>query len=493
MISLSNLPYWAALHIITFTAVTLHALKRRRHASATILWIFVVWAFPLIGALLYLAFGIDRVSQKGLRKRLANQHMIKERQSRHADESSFVAWHYNFSTPLTDIKNIYSSELNLCLDILNPDYPLLDGNVIHPLAGGDKAYPLMLDSIRNARNHIHLQSFIISNDDTGKKFLNALEEKAREGVQVRLMFDRFGSTSAYLLGLFRKYQKQENFKICGWTQANPLKRQFQINLRNHRKNLIIDGQIAFFGGVNIASENLSSETRKGIRDYHFKVEGPMVHELQFSFLRDWYFMTREPVEKLLCSENFPKMLSIGNARMRLIDSGPSDSSELATETFFNAIILARKQILIVTPYFVPTPDILRALRSAAHRKIDVRLILPLKNNHRYAGLASRALYENLLEAGVHIYHREPPFIHAKAMVIDSCTALIGTANLDVRSLVLNYETMALVEDKEAANKLKQLILEDIAASTEVTLEEWNTRPAIHRLAENLCSLMTPVL
>ncbi|MBN2684051.1 MAG: cardiolipin synthase [Pontiellaceae bacterium] len=491
--NLSNLSILAAVHIMAFAGVTLHALKRRRHASATILWIFVVWSFPLLGALLYLAFGIDRVPNKGLRKRMANQHMMKQRQSRHADESGFVAWHYNYSTRLSDIHNAYSKELNRCMDTLNPEHPLLNGNVIHPLAGGDETYPLMLEAIKNARNHIHLQSFIIGNDKAGNRFMEALAKKAEEGVQIRLMFDRFGSTKAQLLGLFRKYRKQENFHICGWTQANPLKSQFQINLRNHRKNLVVDGKVAFFGGVNIASDNLTDGEQKGIRDYHFKVEGPMVHELQFSFLRDWYFMTNEPVDQLLCSDHFPKMLSIGDVRMRLIDSGPSNPPGLATETFFNAVILARHQILIVTPYFVPNHDILRALRSAAHRGVDVRLILPLKNNHRYAGLASRALYEDLLSAGVRILHRKPPFIHAKAMVIDDCAALVGTANLDIRSLELNYETMALIDDEEAANKLKQLIYEDIIVSTEVTLEEWLSRPAIHKLGENLCSLMTPVL
>ncbi|MBN2704143.1 MAG: cardiolipin synthase [Pontiellaceae bacterium] len=492
-INLSNLSILAALHILAFTAVSLHALKRRRNASATILWIFVVWSLPLLGALLYLAFGIDRVPNKGLRNRMTNEYMMKQRENRHADETSFVAWHYNFRTPLSDINSSYSIELNRCMDILSPEHPLLEGNVILPLAGGDEAYPLMLEAIKNARNHIHLQSFIIGNDAIGKEFLKTLDKKAAEGVVVRLLFDRLGSSKAHLLGLFHKYRKQPNFQICGWTQANPLKRQFQINLRNHRKNLIIDGQIAFFGGVNIASHNVSTEERKGIRDYHFKVEGPMVHELQFSFLRDWYFMTNEPVEKLICTENFPEMLSIGDVRMRLIDSGPSHPPGLATETFFNAVILARQQILIVTPYFVPNHDILRALRSAAHRGVDVRLILPKKNNHHCAGLASRALYEDLLTAGVRIFHREPPFIHAKAMVIDSRSALVGTANVDIRSLELNYETMALIDDEAAVNKLKQLIHEDLAVSTEVLLEEWLLRPAVQKLGENLCSLMTPVL
>jgi cardiolipin synthase len=481
------------LHTVAFIGVCLHALKRRRNASATILWMFVAWSFPILGPLLYLSFGIDRVPDKGLRTRTANQLMITRRNAKHVAEDPFVAWHFDFSTRASDIEDGFFRKLNRSIDPLNPDHPLLDGNSIVPLASGDEAYPLMLQSIRAAKNHIHLQSFIIHRDATGREFLEELRKKAEEGVQVRVLFDRFGSTHAYLGGMFRKYGGLPNFHICGWTQANPLKRQFQINMRNHRKNLVVDGHVAFFGGVNIASENVTSGGKNAIRDYHFKVEGPLVHELQFSFLRDWYFMTQEPIDRLLNANHFPEMVSIGSARARLIDSGPSAPPGLATETFFNAIIMAQKQILIVTPYFVPTNDIIRALRSAAHRGVDVRLVVPQKNNHRYAGMASKALFEELLSSGVQIYQRKPPFIHAKAMVVDSCIALAGTANLDVRSLELNYETIALFEAEDAIDKLKLMIHEDMVNSREVNLNEWLSRPAIQKLAENLCALMTPVL
>lgn len=489
--------FWVVLTTViqgaAFLAVFLHALQRRRNASATILWIFVAWSFPLLGPLLYLAFGVDRVPDKGLRKRATNELMTNQRQALHKNEGPFIAWHYGFSTDISELGDTFCQKLNRSLNALNSDHPLLDGNSITPLISGDETYPLMLEAIRSAKNHIHLQSFIISPDETGRQFMEELKKKATEGVKVRLLFDRFGSTHAYLGGMFRKYRRMENFEICGWTQANPLKRQFQINLRNHRKNIVIDGHIAFFGGVNLSSENITTKDRAPIRDYHFKVEGPMVHELQFSFLRDWFFMTEESIEQLLCVEHFPRMLSIGNARARLIDSGPSEPPDLANAAFFNAIILAQSQILIVTPYFVPTNDIVRALRSAAHRGVDVRIIVPEKNNHRYAGMASRALYEELLLSGIRIYHRKPPFIHAKAMVVDSCIAIVGTANLDVRSLDLNYETMALIAHEETIDKLKFMIHEDLDHSVEITLNEWVKRPAVQKLAENLCALMTPVL
>ena len=492
-----DLTYWVVfsslLHLVAFVGVTLHALQRRRNASATVLWIFVAWSFPLFGPLLYLSFGIDRVPSKGLENKAANQLMQLQRKKRHQDQSPFIAWHLDYCAKKSANDSSPSWHLNKSIDVLNPEHPLLENNQVEPLIGGDQAYPLMLQAIQTAKHHIHMQSFIFQNDETGRMFLEALKSKAQEGVKIRLMFDTFGSTHAYLGGLFRKYSKVPNFEIQGWTQANPLKRQFQINLRNHRKNLIIDGNTAFFGGVNISSENTTTKERKAIRDYHFKVTGPLVHELQYSFLRDWFFMTEEPMDSLLNPAHFPEMKQAGNACMRIIDSGPSAPPELLGEAFFNAIIMAQKQILIVTPYFVPTTDILKALRSSARRGVDVCIVVPEENNHIYAGMASKALYEDLMEAGARIFQREPPFIHAKAMVVDDAIALVGTANLDVRSLELNYETTIIFEDESAINKLKLIIIEDMDLSKELNLNEWLLRPALQKLGENLCALMTPVL
>ena len=494
---LFGLTFWVvsgtALHIAVFIGICLHALKRRRNASATLLWIFVVWSFPGIGLLLYLSFGVDRVPNKGLKNKAHNQLMMRQRNERHQDASAFVAWHFDHRTDLAAIESTFTRQLNQSIDGINPEHPLLDGNRIEPLLCGDQAYPLMMQAIRSATDHIHLQSFIIARDETGTEFLDALKAKAKEGVKVRLLFDRFGSAHAYLGGMFRKYRNIPNLEIQGWTQANPLKRQFQINLRNHRKNLVVDGKTAFFGGVNISGENKTTHGHNAIRDYHFKVEGPLVHELQYSFLRDWFFMTEEPIDSLLRPEHFPEIKPVGPAMARIIDSGPSAAPEMLGEAFFNAIVMAQSQVLIVTPYFVPTIDILKALRSAARRGVDVRIIVPEKNNHRYSGMATKALYEELLAAGARIFHRKPPFIHAKAMVVDGTVALVGSANLDVRSLELNYETTVLISGETAVNQLKLIVHEDMEQSTEINLNEWLQRPAIQKLGENLCALMTPVL
>ncbi len=476
-------------HLTAFVLVTFHCLQRRRNASSTLLWIFTAWSFPAIGPLLYLSFGVDRVGDRGYLKFLADEHVLETRKGTQT-AAPRAYWHNLTGTPA---ENEFQRELNRTLNALIPDHPALSGNRLIPLVNGDEAYPRMLKAIRSAKHHIHLQSFIIGNDTIGREFMDALVAKAEQGVQVRLLYDRFGSTLAHFGGLFGKARKVPNFQVAGWTQANPLKRQFQINLRNHRKTLVVDGTCAFFGGVNIHDENISTHKNGPIRDYHFEAKGPVVQELQYSFLRDWYFITEESLGTLLTEQYFPHAESAGTVTARLINSGPSTAEDVATESFFNSIILAKKQILAVTPYFVPPEDILRALRSAALRGVDVCLVVPKENNHFYAGFASHALYEELLLAGVRIFERRPPFMHAKALVIDGEFALVGTANLDVRSLTLNYETSLAVYSAEFADAMKCIIHEDINSSDEVILADWQNRPAHRRLIENLAALMTPML
>jgi cardiolipin synthase A/B len=493
--NLQNITTWFAvsslIQMAGFIGVCLHALQRRRNASSTILWIFIAWFLPILGPILYLMFGIDQISDKGLKKKVTDQ-LIMSRTSPTPDRLPFMAWHHEYRSPVQELANPLSRKLNRTIDAMRPELPLLDGNHLTPLISGTQAYPHMLKAIKAAKHHIHMQSFIFSSDAVGTQFMEALKAKAEEGVTVRLMYDRFGSTKAFLCGFFRKYRNIPNFQMVGWTQANPLKRQFQINLRNHRKNLVIDGCIAFFGGVNISQENRDGETA-AIRDYHFMAKGPIVHELQYSFFRDWYFMTEEPIHQLLSKDHFPTTILEGPARLRIIDSGPTSQPGLAGEAFFNAIALAEEQILLVTPYFAPPIEILKALRFAARRGVDVRLILPKENNHLYAGLASKALYAELLETGVRIFEREPPFIHAKAMIIDNSIALIGSANLDVRSIELNYETTVLVDDAAFIGLLKPIILEDLYRSTELNLNSWLKRPVRQQIIENICSLLTPLL
>ena len=483
----------SVIHLASVIALCIHCLNTRRETTSTFLWIFVAWSFPFIGSVLYLSFGIYRVPQKALRKDRADQNLLAERRRREDDKLPLAYWRSVHEALAVEPTGTFACELNKTMDGVLSDSPLLGGNRIRILVTGDVAFPLMLNAIRQARHHIHLQSFILKNDCVGKEFVRLLAEKAAQGVSVRLMYDRFGSTQAVFSCLFRKYRNVPNLKMVGWTQANPIKRQFQINLRNHRKLLVVDGEKAFTGGINLDSANIAVKGKKPIQDYHFAIDGPIVQELQYSFLSDWYYMTNDDPEVLLQKEHFPHLPPVGTALIRVVNSGPSSSMEAIADVFFTCIVTARKQLLAVTPYLVPTSDVLRALRSAALRGVDVRLVVPRKNNHLYAGMAGRGLYETLLTAGVRIFERNPPFMHAKAMIVDDTLALVGTANLDVRSLRLNYETNLAVYDDSFISELKKQILEEIEASDEIDLSSWQQRSSKQKLCENFCSLFAPML
>jgi len=378
------------------------------------------------------------------------------------------------------------------MDSILPDFPLLGGNNLRVMVDGNEAIPAIQKAIEAAQSHVHVQSFIVRNDHVGREFLELLAKKARSGITVRFMYDRFGSTHAILTRLFRKYRDVPNMRIVGWTQANPLKRQFQVNLRNHRKIIIVDGTTAFCGGMNIQSQAHGHGTEM-VRDYHFRLQGPAVLELQYTFMRDWNFMTDEGPEELLKQAYFPSAPVPGDSLVRIVNSGPTAEMEAIRDVLFLAISGAEKEVLIVTPYFVPTREILRAIRAAALRGVEVRIVVPRKTNHFYAGLAGQALYERLLDSGVRIFRRPSPFMHAKAYVVDEKFALVGTANLDIRSLRLNYETNLAIHDKAFANRLRGIILGEIAISEELNVALWQKRPKCNQFVENLAALLMPVL
>ena len=483
----------ATLHVLLFLSVVLHALRHRRRADSTLLWLFVTWSLPVVGALLYAMFGVDRVPkerwQRGVQRRVR---MDGVRDATPDDVLPEAYWRSMGRATATP-EDEWTRELDRPLAAMLENYPLLGGNRITPLLTGDEAFPKMLEAIREARHHVHLQSFIVGNDAVGREFMEAIAAKARDGVRVRVLYDRFGSSHALWGGLFRKYRKTPNLAIAGWTQSNLFRKQLHFNLRNHRKALIVDGRIGFMGGVNLNEYSRSQGKRAAIQDYHFRLLGPVVQELQYSFLRDWHVMTEEDPVQLLSAHHFRRLPEEGPALARVVNSGPSSDLRVAVDVFFNAVNAARHQVLVITPYFLPSEDLLRALRIAALRGVQVRLVLPERSNHWYTTWASRAMYEDLLESGVQIFERPAPFIHAKAMTVDDRLAVVGSSNWDFRSLYSNYETLLTVYDPDFVANLKRMMSEDLHASREVEWPVFKGRSIRERYLENLCGLFAPML
>ena len=479
----------AAGHLLLAAVFSFDVLLHKHRPVSAVLWLAAVWAFPYIGALLYLVFGVDRV-QRGGEERKASKALVRERA---AQRPAFEKLVIDFDDGGDDPLERAASHILRGTDPAVPANRVLRGNHVEFLIDGDQFYPALIEAIEASRHTVHLQTFIFGRDALGRSVLDALEKKAREGVTVRLLYDRFGSAYAHFSRFFDR-SKRAGVKVCSISQANPLKGRFQINLRNHRKVAVIDGTVGFVGGINIAKIN-STEYRRSapIRDYHAKLLGPAVSDLQMQFLYDWYFASKEPLDQLLGSECFPQIEPAGDALVQVVPGGPEVGGRGLADAFFAAIVAADKSVSIMTPYFVPDEPIVHALRYAAIRGVDVRLVVPKRNNHWYTGFAARSLYTPLLRAGARVFERRPPFMHAKVLVVDDVYAMLGSANLDFRSLHLNFETNVEVVEPEFVTRVRRQIQNEITVSDEVTWERHAARSLPRRLAENFCFLLQPLL
>ena len=464
-------------------------LHKDRPVSA-VLWLGVVWTVPFLGALGYLSFGMDRV-QRGAAERRASRVLVERRARMHPTFEKHVMDRAHFD--LADAHDHPGGHIFRGTDPAVAPNHVLRGNRAELLVDGDEYYPALLEAIEGAEASIHVQTFIIGRDTVGRRLRDALAQRAREGLRVRLLYDRFGSTWAHYLG-FLDPAKRAGVKVRSISQANPLKGRFQVNLRNHRKIAVVDGREAFVGGINF-HDGHASETSEGppIRDYHVRLRGPAVADVQFQFVQDWVFATGSDPDRLLHARYFPDLETEGDALVQVVPGAPEMEGRGLADAFFGAITAAERSLWVATPYFVPDEPILQAIRYAALRGVDVRLILPAKGNHRYAEYAARALYTPLLRAGARIFEREPPFLHAKALVADGVYAMLGSANLDYRSLHLNFETNVEVGDPEFAAVVRAQLEEEIRASREIELQQHLGRPLPRRLAENFFLLFQPVL
>jgi cardiolipin synthase len=488
-----SIGYGTILHIVLSLLVCLHLLLKPRDARTSLLWIIFTSVFPIVGPFAYVLFGINTVPSKGWQKQYSDSTFQKRRRINGRGEHPLADMHEQRSAMCVLPDDRTLSPLNRVLDHLSANHPLLGGNDIQLLVPAGVALEEMFLAIRQAEHHVHLATYIFNDDEVGRRLMALLVEKAAAGVQVRVLYDAFGSAGASLRLFFWRQRHVPNLTLIGFSQANVLKRKFQLNLRNHRKILVVDGLLAFTGGVNFHDVYLARDGKPGVIDYHFRVRGPAVLELQYTFLRDWYYMTDQPAEYLLARCFFPAPATAGLMAARLLNSGPTrEETAAAQDTFFAALNSARRQVLIVTPYFVPTEPLILALRQAAFRGVEVKILVPSVNNHPTLQLASQALYAPLLVSGVRIFERAPPFIHAKGAVVDDGVAVIGSANFDPRSLFLNYETNLIVFDEGCAAQLKAAILDDLSHACEIVYAGWRRRPLGRKLAENFFNLFHPI-
>jgi cardiolipin synthase len=493
MLILQTVLFISAIAVVDVLTATHVLITKTEDSVSATLWLFVIFTFPIFGVVLYLFVGIDRIETLGLKIELANTQLNTEQKS-HLDQAvaetfdDLQRYTYNYKTANNE-------QFQKTIDSLLPGTIPLTGNSIELLHDGTSAYPQMLAAIQKAKHNIHLQSFIINNDIIGKTIFDLLAQKAREGVEVKVLYDRFGSFRAVIYNFFAKYaNKTPHFQMRPFALVN-LFAPWRIQLRNHRKLLVVDGKTAFIGGINISSDNDLRVCNKDryIHDLHCMILGPAVTNLQLEFLRDWHYAAKLTPAEIFRPEYFPPITKHGDSVIRAVNSGPGQRYAAAENMFFTAAVTAKSFLWLITPYFVPDRAFLKAIQLAAAKGIDVRIIVPKYNNHWYVKLAARSLYESLLKNGVRVFEKTGIFSHAKAMLIDNEWGYMGSSNCDVRSFRLNYELDFVVSNGGFIQKLYEQFLGELHESEEILLTDVRKKKLPMLLLENLCALLTPIL
>jgi cardiolipin synthase len=397
----------------------------------------------------------------------------------------------------SDDTNIFDKHLALMNEVVGNS--LVIGNKVELLVDGPTTYNAMFAAIENAKDHINMETFIIEDDEVGKRFAEVLMRKQHSGVQVNLIYDSVGSI--FTPKEFFQPLKDSGINVLEFNPINPLvaRKGWQVNQRDHRKLLIVDGQLAFVGGINISSVYSSgsfgrSSDRKSQattikdlpwRDTHMQMSGPVVSEFQKLFMATWAAQKGEP---LAAKNYFPQLSNQGNEVVRAIGSSPDEPYSQIYVTLLSAINSAETQIFLTNAYFVPDPQLLTALKEAVQRGVDVRLLLPERTDSGLVFYASRSYYDELLSAGIKIYQRQDALLHAKTALIDGVWSTIGSTNLDWRSFVNNYEVNAIMLGQDFGTKMQNLFEKDLKSSKLITLEDWRKRSLSARIKERAARL-----
>ena len=378
--------------------------------------------------------------------------------------------------------------------------PFTRGNRVKLLVDGEQTFQRIFDEIEQAKDYILVQFYIVRDDYLGRKLQNSLIEKARQGVKIYFLYDGIGSFSlsrSYLRAFRQAGVNVESFRTWRWGK----RRRFQINFRNHRKIIVMDGLKAFVGGANIGDEYLNGDKRLNPwRDTHLELQGPAVQGVQLSFLEDWYWVMGEVLGKL--PEEVPKQLPelnwhpqgiVNDQRVLILPTGPADRLETCQLMFLHAINSAKERLWIVSPYFVPDDSIVKALKLASLRGVDVRLMLPGKKiDKRTLQLSSYAVLLDLRNTGIQAYQYQNGFLHQKVMLVDSDRAYVGTANFDNRSFHLNFEVTVMVRDEEFAVEVESMLNKDFEYCRPISGDQLAQRSLVFKSLVKLSHLFSPL-
>lgn len=448
-------------------------------------YLLLIFLLPVLGVLFYLFFGINLRKRDRFRWKSRHDDAIRAEANRRFAYDSVQKL-----LPNTAAWDQYKTLVRLLAN--DGSNPLFIGNQVELLINGEAKFPRMLEAIAGAKQHIHLEYYIIENDVLGNQIKDLLIAKAKAGVQVRLIYDDFGSKS--IRGTFVKELRAAGAEVYPF---NPIKVRLlasKINYRNHRKIVVVDGWCGFIGGINICDKYVNTEEpgRLFWRDTHLRIEGPAVRHLQGIFLQDWAYCSGRSIE---LEEQFypPYATPTGGTAVQVVAGGPDCPRSIILLSMLKAINLARHSVLITTPYFIPDTSIINALKMAALTGVEVRLLVPGISDSLTVNMATRSYFKGLLKAGVKVHLYDRGFVHAKTMVVDGSLAVVGTANMDIRSFDINFEVNANVYDETIAKALEAAFREDLTRAREVDAEAWKERSFKEVFPERLARLLSPLL
>ncbi len=464
-------------YLVTLLLIRWVILTRRRQPAATIAWILAIVMLPYVGGLLYLFFGINRVERRAQKIEAASRDIHE-----HLPELD----RYQIDTE----RKLNDQQIRLVkLASVGCETMPTDGNRIELLNDTNVTFRRIEEAIMAAEESLHLEYYIWRADRSGTRLRDLLVEKARTGVKVRFLYDGIGSL--FLGRAFLRPMRDAGITIAPFHSGSSLRAKLSLNLRSHRKIVIVDGKVGFTGGMNIGDEYLGRNKAFGYwRDTHLQLQGPTVLQLQQVFAEDWYYATGE---ELISPEKYPQPVVEGDVVAQVVSGGPIGNVRTFHALMFAAINEARDRITLATSYFVPTDSLLMALETAARRGVDVRLLLAGKSAHYGAVLAGRSYYESLLSAGVMIHEYKRGILHSKTLTIDGNWSLVGSPNFDARSLLLNFEVGVALYDQDIASQLEQHYEKDLQHARMIREEYWRRRPARHVFVENVCRLFAPIL
>jgi cardiolipin synthase len=451
----------------------------RRESGATLAWILVIALLPYLGAALFFLVGRTRIKRRTKRRRKAREIFLRSLRSLVSQERP-----RELPARLPEV-----AERLAALSTVITDYPPVYGNSVELFIDANKAYDSMLAAIASAKHHVFMMSYIFRDDRAGHRFRDLLIAKAKQGVRVHLLVDGIGSQQ--LSSRFTRPLEEASGQYKVFMPVWRLRPSWRPNLRNHRKILVVDSRIGFAGGLNIGEEYQGRKAHFAPwRDTHLKLEGPAVRRLQEIFIEDWLFASSED---LTSQQIFKPCPTCGEQLVQVIDSGPDHQHETIHAVFFTALTSANSRVYITTPYFVPGPALLMALKTAAWRGVDVRLLVPGKSDMRLVQWAGRSFYKELIETGVRIYEHRPGILHAKTMVVDGLWSTVGSANMDQRSFHLNFEINVSVIGKVFADRMERIFKEDIARAHKISIQELDNKKKTARMIESICRILSPVL